>query len=80
MERICAVLIDYCQVLGGVEMRRCRHWQGTFHLGRVRPKLPDRETNGSKRSPIEEADGGPLDIEVVADAVHDDTLLQATNE
>lgn len=44
------------------------------------PNPTDRGKNGSKRSLIVEADGGPLGIVVAAANVHDAKLLEATIE
>ena len=60
--------------------RRRGHGQGAFWGDHVGPNPTDRGKNGSKRSVIVEADGGPLGVVVAGANVHDTKLLEATIE
>ena len=82
LERIWAVLVESCDELGGLDW----HWQsadtamnkarmGGDKIGR---NPTDRGKNGSKRSLLVEADGGPLAVVVEAANHHDTKLLAAT--
>ena len=63
-QRIWAVLIESCQELGGVNWQwqsaDCSMGKARFGGDRVGPNPTDRAKNGTKRSLIVEADGGPL--------------------
>ena len=52
--------------------------QSAFWGDQVGPNPTDRGKNGTKRSVIVEADGGPLGVVVAGANVHDTKLLQAT--
>ena len=60
--------------------RRRRDGQGAFWGDQVGPNPTDRGKNGSKRSLIVEADGGPLGVVLAAANVHDSKLLEQTIE
>jgi putative transposase len=83
-ERIWAVLIENCEELGGVDWR----WQSADGaMGKARfggdcvgPNPTDRGKNGTKRSVVVEADGGPLGVVVAGANVHDTKLLKETIE
>ncbi len=60
--------------------RRRRDGQGAFWGDCVGPNPTDRAKNGTKRSAIVEADGGPLGVVVAGANVHDTKLLKATIE
>src|SRR5947208_16969689 len=59
------------------ECRR-RHGQGAFWGDDVGANPTDRGKNGTKRSVIVEADGGPLGVVVAGANVHDTKLLEQT--
>ncbi len=84
LERMWAVLVESCDELGGLDWQ----WQsadtamnkarmGGDKIGR---NPTDRGKNGSKRSLLVEADGGPLAVVVEAANRHDTKLLEATLE
>jgi putative transposase len=84
LQRIWAVLIESCSELGGLDWQ----WQsadaamnkarmGGDKIGR---NPTDRGKNGSKRSLLVEASGGPLAVVVDAANLHDTKLLAATLE
>ena len=60
--------------------RRRRDGQGAFWGDPVGPNPTDRAKNGTKRSVIVEADGGPLGVVVAGANVHDSQLLRQTME
>jgi len=82
--RVMAAVIEHCADLGGVDWQ----WQsadgamGKARLGGdlVGPNPTDRAKNGTKRSVIVEADGGPLGCVVAGANVHDTKLLRETIE
>lgn len=59
---------------------RCRLGQGAFRGGSIGRNPTDRGKNGSKRSILVEAQGGPLSAVVDAANVHDTKLLEKTIE
>ena len=54
------------------------HGQGSARGDRVGPNPTDRGKNGTKRSVLTEADGGPLAVVVAGANVHDARLLEET--
>jgi putative transposase len=60
--------------------RRLRLGQGAFWGDHIGPNPTDRGKNGTKRSLIVEADGGPLGVVVAGANVHDTKLLKETIE
>jgi len=60
--------------------RRRRDGQGAFWGDKVGPNPTDRGKNGTKRSVIVEADGGPLGVVVAGANIHDTKLLKQTIE
>ena len=58
--------------------RRRGHGQGAFWGDGVGANPTDRAKNGTKRSAIVEADGGPLGVVVAGANVHDTKLLTQT--
>ena len=60
--------------------RRRRLGQGAFWGDDVGPNPTDRGKNGTKRSLIVEADGGPLGVVVAPANVHECNLLERTIE
>jgi putative transposase len=83
-QRIWAVLIESCQELGGVNWQwqsaDCSMGKARFGGDLVGPNPTDRAKNGTKRSIIVEADGGPLGVVVAGANVHDTKLLKQTIE
>jgi putative transposase len=81
-EQIWALLLRECQELGGVDWQ----WQaadasmGKARLGgeQIGPNPTDRAKNGSKKSLLVEAAGGPLAVVIAGAKRHDTKLLQAT--
>lgn len=79
-----AVLVEACDVLGGVELavasRRRGHGQGADgrRVGGPQPHRPWEK--GVKRRLVVEADGGPLGAAMAGANVHDPKLLAATLE
>ncbi len=81
-EQIWAMLIEECEELGAVDWQ----WQAADTvLGKARwggdevgPNPTDRAKNGSKRSLLTEASGGPLAIVVAPANVNDQFLLDET--
>ena len=61
-------------------VRRHRDGQGAFGGDAIGPNPTDRAKNGTKRSVLVEARGGPLAIVVAAANIHDTKLLRATIE
>jgi len=79
--RIWAMLVQECAALGGVDWE----WQAVDGaMGKARfgggagPNPTDRGKNGSKRSILVEAGGGPLSVVVAGANVHDTKLLGET--
>jgi putative transposase len=79
-----AMLVSACEDLGGLDWE----WQaadgmmgkarfGGDHIG---PNPTDRGKNGTKRSILVEASGGPLAVVIAGANVHDTKLLEATIE
>ena len=60
--------------------RRRSDGQGAFWGGDIGRNPTDRGKNGTKRSLIVEADGGPLGVVIAGANVHDTKLLRATIE
>jgi putative transposase len=81
-ERIWAELLHECAELGGVnwEWQAADGAMGKARLGgdAIGRNPTDRGKNGSKRSLLVEADGGPLAVVVAGANVHDTKLLGAT--
>ena len=59
-------------------IRRRRHGQGAKGGDKIGPNPTDRGKNGTKRSVIVEADGGPLGVVIAGANRHDTKLLEAT--
>jgi putative transposase len=84
MEKIWAVMVSECEELDAVSWE----WQSAdgamgkarFGGGEVGPNPTDRGKNGTKRSLIVEADGGPLGAVIAGANVHDTKLLARTIE
>jgi putative transposase len=64
----------------GLAKRRRRDGQGAFWGDCVGPNPTDRAKNGTKKSILVEADGGPLAVVVAGANVHDSQILQDTLE
>ncbi|WP_428941015.1 IS5 family transposase [Fontivita pretiosa] len=83
-EQLWALLLSECEELGGVDWK----WQSADAvMGKARhggtgvgPNPTDRGKDGTKRSVLTEADGGPLAVVVAGANVHDAKLLAETIE
>ena len=83
-ERIWAMLVEECEELGKVDWQ----WQavdtvmGKARMGgdQIGPNPTDRAKNGTKRSMLTEAGGGPMSVVVAPANVHDTKLLNQTIE
>lgn len=80
-EKICAVLVEDCEELGGVSWE----WQAAdgamakARFGEKKGRNPaDRGKHGTKRSAMVEEDGGPLGLVIHGAHVHGTKLLDAT--
>jgi len=81
-EKIWAMLVEECEELGKVDWK----WQAVDTvMGKARwggdqigPNPTDRAKNGTKRSMLTDAGGGPLAVVVAPANVHDTKLLERT--
>jgi putative transposase len=84
MEKIWAVMVSECEGLGAVswEWQSADGAMGKARFGgeKVGPNPTDRGKNGTKRSLIVEADGGPLGAVIAGANVHNTKLLAQTIE
>lgn len=81
-EKIWAQLLTECDELGQVEWewQAADGWLGKARLGgdKVGPNPTDRAKNGTKKSLLTDAAGGPLSIVIAAANVNDHKLLEET--